>query len=465
MKHLIYSLWIGILSISVFGSCIEDGFSTSSADQPTFSVDTLDIGTIFTEQPSTTRKFVVYNNADKSLNISSISISGANASLFRLNVDGLSGREFSDVEIRANDSIFVFVEVTLPANERDVPIEVTASLDFVTNGVLSHVILAATGRDVVRLVAQVLDFNARMPAGKPYQIYDSLVVQPGYTLLIEPGAELYFHDGAMLIVRGRLRAIGEQGNEITLAGDRTGNVAADISFDLMSRQWTGVFFTATSHDNEMSYCHICNTVQGVTVNGTTADTPPTLKMVNSRLRNSGYNALEVYYGDISAYGCEFAEAADGAVYLEGGSHIFNHCTFANYYLFSALANPILRFAHLTEEDDIDKPVIEAEITNSIIYGNGTDLSHGNLDDTSVYLRSCLLKSPGTDDEHFINCLWNTDPMYRTIREEYLFDYRLRENSPAIGAGDPSLTLPEAATDRYGMPRGSVPDLGAYVFQP
>ena len=100
----------------VLPSCIEDGFSTSPSDQPTFSTDTLDLGVIFTDEPSPTSRFVVYNRNSKSLSVSRIALSGANAGLFRLNVDGISGETFSDVEIRGKDSIFVFVEATLPEN-------------------------------------------------------------------------------------------------------------------------------------------------------------------------------------------------------------------------------------------------------------------------------------------------------------------------------------------------------------
>lgn len=442
-------------------SCIEDGFSSSAADQPAFSVDTLQMGVIFTDEPSTTRRFTVYNRADKGISISRISLSGQNASLFRLNVDGFSGREFSNVEIRANDSIFVFVEATLPHNDRTVPVEVTASLNFLTNGVEQSVIVAAQGRDVTRLRAEIITADTRMTAERPYQIFDSLVVAPGATLTIEPGAELLFHDGAYMAVRGTLKAVGEPGKEITFAGDRTGNVVTDISFDIMSRQWTGLFFTDTSVGSELSYSCVRNTWQGVTV-----DSAPLL-MISSRLRNSGSRVLEAYHAAVQAFGCEFAEAADGAVLLQGGSHIFNHCTFSNYYLFAAISGPILQFAHLNADSDDESglPYLQADITNSIVYGLGTDLSHGKLDGTAVTLRRCLLKSRGTDDDNFLNCLWDTDPLFYTVREDYVFDYRLRPESPAIGAADPSLTLPQAATDAYGLPRGPAPDLGAYVFQP
>ncbi|MCM1033697.1 MAG: hypothetical protein NC405_08080 [Odoribacter sp.] len=455
---------------SSLSSCIEDGFTTSPSDLPTFSVDTLDMGVIFTDQPSTTQRFVVYNRASKGLCIDEIAITGENASLFRLNVDGFSGTTFNNVEIRANDSIFVLVETTLPANGETVPVQVTAALDFKANGATRSVTLAATGRDVVRLRGYVVEGDQYLTADRPYQIFDSLVVAPGATLTIAPGAELFFHDGSMMVVRGRLKADGEAGHEITFAGDRTGNVAADISFDLMSRQWTGMFFTSTSHGNSLKYCLVKNTWQGVTVNGT--DVPdgeplPDLTIINSRLRNSGSYALETYYARITAIGTEISEAADGAVLLHGGNHVFNHCTLSNYYLFSALGGPILQLSHVDEktDDGSGRPMLAASISNTIIYGLGSDVSHGDLTGTGVTLQNCLLRSAGTDDDNFIDCLWDTDPLYYTVREDYLFDYRLRDDSPAIGAANPALMLNEASFDRYGLPRGSMPDLGAYVYSP
>ena len=81
------------------------------------------------------------------------------------------------------------------------------------------------------------------------------------------------------------------------------------------------------------------------------------------------------------------------------------------------------------------------------------------------MRYCLFKSEGKDDAHFIKCIWGADPQFLTVRDDYIFDYRLGNESDAIGKGNPALCPQEARFDRYGNDRfanGAI-DLGAYVW--
>jgi hypothetical protein len=432
-----------------------------------FSTDTLKMGTVFTEDVTTTQRFTVHNRNDKGVSISDIRLIGDNASLFRLNVDGMSGTEFSDVEIRANDSIYVMVEATLPANNRDVPVSVDAVIRFTTNGVTQQVVVNADGQDVERLHALTVSSDTRFSGTKPYQIFDSLVVAKDCTLTIPAGGTLYFHDGAQLIVRGTLVTEGTSDNFVNFAGDRTGDVITGITFDLMSKQWSGVQFTQSSVGNLLSHTCIRNTSYGVIVSGDgDGGDAPKLTLLNCRLRNSGDLVLEAHNADVTAIGCEFAEAANGLVWLDGGNYVLNHCTLANYYLFSAIGGAGLQLTKLTAADLGDGDVLTtADVSNCILYGLGSDIYPGTLDGTSVYLRRCLLKSNGTDDDNFLSCLWASDPQYYTVRNDYYFDYRLKDGSPAIGAANSQLTLPAAARDAYGLLRGNTSDVGAYVYQP
>lgn len=469
MKYILHILFLSI-AISVAQGCIEDSFSTSPSDQPDFSVDTLKFGTVFTDEATPTHRFLVYNHNSKSLSISDISLSGADASCFRLNVDGISGERFSDIDVRGKDSIFVFVEATLP-EASGLGRDYEASVDFTTNGVTRSVVVAAYGQNVVRERARIITEDTRFTADKPYQIYDSLVVAEGARLTLEAGTRLCFHDKASLIVRGTLEAKGTPEARITMGGDRTGNVVADISFEIMSRQWAGVFFTPSSKGNRLEYTTIQNTTDGVVVAGNPeADysSTPQIYMLNSTLTNSGDLGLYAEHSAIKAVGCQFSEASSGLVWLHGGKHSFNHCTFANNYLFTVIGGPAVQLSHLSySTDGLDDgsglPFVAADFSNCILYGLGSEVSHGDLTGTDVYFRRCLLKSKGTDDENFLMCVWGEDPLYYTVRNDYLFDYRIKPESPAIGSADPSLTLPEASTDAYGLRRGEYPDLGAYVY--
>lgn len=465
-RLLLYIICPLLLLMSV--ACIEDGFSNSPSDQPVFSTDTLDMGVVFTDAPTPTARMVVHNPHSKGIILQNVALSGAGAECFRLNVDGIPGRSFQNVEIRNRDSIFVLVEATLPPNGQVRPCDVEASLDVTVGGRTSSVVLKASGQDVERLEGRTLTADTRFVAGRPYQIFDSLTVAEGTTLTLGAGTTLCFHDGAMLIVRGTLISEGTVEAPVTMAGDRTGNVVADISFDIMSRQWTGVFFTPSSHDNYLTHTNIRNTWQGVTVRGDETGTPD-LTMVNCRLRNSGSLVLETIHARTQAFGCEFSEGAAGLVAVHGGSARFNHCTLANNYLFAAIGGAALQMSHLGNgaenagDDDSGLPPMQIAMENSIIHGLGADVFPGDLTGADARIEHCLLKSNGSDDDNFISCLWDTDPLYFTVRAEYLFDYRLQPESPAIGAADPRLTAPESAIDGYGIRRSASPALGAYEF--
>ena len=468
---LIFKITTFIIALCALGGCIEDGFTSSPSDQPVFSVDTLAIGDVFTDELTPTHRFVVRNHHNKSLSISNISLAGDDAQYFHLNVDGISGTSFSNIEIRSNDSIFVFVEARLPETE-GLRTDFEADLNFNTNGRTNTVKITASGVNAVRLRGEVLSADTRLAQEKPYIIYDSLVVAPDVTLTLAPGTHLCFHDKASLIVRGTLVSEGTHQQQIVMSGDRTGNVVGDISFDIMSRQWKGLLFADTSKGNRLSNTIIRNTSDGVAVYGDSlADysQQPQLYMLNCRLRNSGDLVLAAYHSAITAHGCEFAEASKGLVYLQGGSHDFAQCTFSNNYLFTAVGGPAIQLAHLSPDpntgldDGSGLPYLTADFSNSIVYGLGSDISHGDLAGTLVFFRRCLLKSKGSDDDNFIECIWDEDPLFRTVRLDYYFDYRLQEKSPAIGAASPELVPTDCVIDGYGNERGSTPDLGAYVY--
>lgn len=470
--NLLKNLFLIIFAALLAASCIEDGVSSSPADQPTFSTDTLDLGTVFVEQPTPTYHFVVYNRHDKVMNISSINFRDDDSRIFRMNVDGTAGRTFSNIEIRPNDSIYVFVEATVPAGDRTTPAERRINhIDFMTNGVTSTVVLAATGRDVDVHRALTVDTDTRWEADIPHQIFDSLVVAEGVTFTLSPGTELFFHDKARLVVRGRLVTEGTPERPVVMGGDRTDNVVGDIPFDLMASQWSGVTFEKTASGSRLSHTVIKNMTAGVEALyvGPTAGGAPGVELINCRIRNSAGCSFYSWFSDIRAVGTEFSDAALTPLYIAGGRARIAHSTVANYYLFAPAANPMVTLYHTgpdsaADGDDAALPYLDAQFDNCIFYGLGTDFTPSDLNGTEVYVRRSVFKSDGSDDDHFIGCVWDTDPLYFTVREDYVFDYRLRPDSPVAASGDPSLTPADAMIDFYGVARDqSAPSPGAFQW--
>lgn len=446
MKYLCY---LCLIISGLFGvmSCIEDDVTTDSGVEVRFSTDTVHMGIVFTEELSPTAQFKIFNPNSKGIIVSSVSIDGDGAD-YHLLVNGGSGEYAENVEIRSRDSIVVFVNVLHQANGTGTVVSKDAAVNVVVNGVTHKLVINSLAQDVHRLDDYAVAGNMTLTAEMPYKVTGELSVGESGHLRILSGARVYFHDKARLTVKGQLTAEGSADAPIIFSGDRHGYVVSDIPYEIMSGQWDGVYFDSSCSDNVMSHVMIKNTVNGVTA---TSSDKGALKLLNCVLHNSQNSVLSAENSDITAVGCEFSDAPHGVVSISGGNGVFNHCTFANNYLFAATDGALLSVG---ENADV-------EVANSIFYGIGGSVAVH--DSGTGYFRSCLIKESGEDDEDFVDILWNSDPMFITDREEYLFDYRLKQDSPAIGAANPELTLPEAERDFYGNPRGVQPDMGAYKY--
>lgn len=429
--------------------CIEDGFDTRPSAQPDFSTEELDMGIQFTDNPSPTAQLMIYNRNSKQINLSSVRLRSGRD--FRINVDGQSGREFANVEIRPNDSIYVFVECTLPPAPSAEPLVMSDQLDVVTNGVTRSVTISATAQNVVRHRDETLTADATWTAEMPHIIFGELRVAPGATLTLEAGTQLLFHDKASLQVDGSLLALGTAAAPIRMQGDRTGNVVADVSYEVMSNQWEGVTFGRESAGNSLSHTEIINTCRGVEL-----DSLATLRLENCRLTNSGQALLTARGGSkILALGSELSNAAVSLLLLEGGDYEFHRCTLANWYLF--------KWPELTIIEFFDAPATRAEFVNSIIYGRGDPLAAyaEKPMEMDIWFKRVMFAVEGSDDARYLQCLWEQDPLLDFSLTDYVFPYSPLPDSPALGAADPALDHPDLPPlDFRGLERALT--LGAYA---
>ncbi|MEM9023417.1 MAG: hypothetical protein AAGB22_06730, partial [Bacteroidota bacterium] len=454
-----------------------------------FSLDTVLFDTVFTTVGSTTQRLKVFNRNSDAVLISNIFLQSGTASNFRINVDGVARPQVRDVELRGNDSLFIFVEVTVDPNGLTTPLIVTDQLVFETNGNVQDVDLVAWGQDAYFYPSVVFEAGVthNLPSDKPNVFYGIAIVDSAATLNIDAGSRLHFHAGAGLIVlqAATLKVRGQLGNEVVFEGDRLESVFSDEpnqwGITLNGRIFGGIWLSATSRDHEIDYAIIKNGNIGLQVDTIGNTNGPTLTLRNTIIQNMTNTALVAQGSNVLAENCVFANCGRYTAALAiGGTYEFRHCTFANYWRFSNRDDGLLLLNNFfTDTAGVvrTRALVKADFINCVLYGNlDEELEFDPSDEdpeTNFNFRfdHCILRTEeDTDDPgHYVNVLVNPgsvfvdgilhDPVFNDFANN---DYRLFAQSVALGAGR---FLPTLINDLEGNVRMDPPDLGAYEFVP
>jgi hypothetical protein len=478
----------GLIMAMMTGCSDMDNYSVSPNHLLTFSTDTVSFDTVFTTVGSATGYFMIYNRNDDALKISKILLANGRESNFRINVDGRKGDLFSDIPIWKNDSLYVMVEVTVDPNDGNTPFVLYDSVVFITNGIAQSVLLEAYGQNAHILKGgTAFAKDTTLTAERPYLVYDSIMIPEGVTVNVEQGASFYMHSKAKWVIDGTIKANGTQEHPVTFRGDRLNNFSSLISYDNIPAQWNGLFFGASSFDNELHYTLIRNGISGLAFEKSTPDRKK-MTISNSQIRNMDGNALWSVNCHIEAFNTEFSNAGRRLVMLAGGTYQFTHCTMANYMPGGLISNSAGRFERcLTLSDSV--PLQQAYFDNCIIDGNlSDDLSeeysgeirfltgknniNGNDEQFNYRFNHCVIKTKKTENERFIEVLFAESPTYvksnqknRNGEYDYVFDFRPDEESVGMGKADRTVSE-QYPVDRLGVNRFTSehgPSIGAYEY--
>ncbi len=146
MRFLSFFILTICFSVS-FMSCKKDKLLTDPSATVAFSQDSVLFDTVFTTIGSATRNIRVINNNNQKINISSIRLEQGASSSFFMNVDGVPGKEVTDVEILAHDSIYIFIQVNVNPTNALSPLIIQDRILFDVNGNQQSVRLEAWGQD------------------------------------------------------------------------------------------------------------------------------------------------------------------------------------------------------------------------------------------------------------------------------------------------------------------------------
>lgn len=502
-----YIYAFALLGIMVFwSSCRNDFESEPSNGRLEFSRDTVFLDTIFSNIGSSTYNLKIYNRSNQDINIPSIRLGRGDRSDYRLNVDGLAGKSFEDIQILAKDSIFIFVETTIDinnfqnpdnsflytdqilfdngGNEQKVEL-VTLVQDAIFlfpqdlgNGIFETLTLGEGG-DAVQIEGFFLDDNElNFNNKKPYVIYGYAAVGSGKTLTIDAGARVHFHanSGILIANNGSIKVNGTAStdetlmeNEVIFEGDRLEPRFADVP-----GQWGTIWMTAGSTDNEFNFATIKNASVGLLMDSNDGDRTLTLR--NVQIYNSANTGLSARTGDIYGENVVINNSSQYAFLGSlGGKYEFNHCTFANYWTNSFRNTPAVQltnFLQISDTEVVVADLIQADFTNCIIYGNERR-ELGLAQETSAQLnynfRNTLIRFQDETGQFLDNPLYNFNDTSKfnniILNQDPLFQDTSRNNfnieKDVSGAENIGLPNTQPLIDLNLQNRANPPDAGAY----
>lgn len=438
-----------------------------SKENLSFSKDTVVFDTVFTTIGSTTQQFKIYNNSKRTVKIEEIQLMGGPDSPFRINMDGIMETFITDIELEGEDSLFVFVEVTLNVNGQTLPLIIEDSIRFRTNGVDQYVKLAVWGQDAY---FHYKDTNeGTWPNDKPHVIYGYATVDSAKTLEIQPNTDIYLHKNAILYVyKGTLNINGTINQEVTFQGDRL-----ESDYDDVTGQYYGIYFHE-ARPSTINYAIIKNGISGVHLYSRDTDfTDYTLTITNTIINNNARYGVFIYSGaKVKAENCVIAKNGNHALLvLEGGDFFFNHCNLLGYGSGSS-STPAVGISNYYNDYSIGQQnlgfINEGKIYNSVIYGNQTaEIVFDTVQFTGSILnfdiQRCLIKrAPSATENYYTNNIfWNNNPMFINVEED---DFLFPSGSVLNNNADASLTalMTPPLLDIQGNSRNAAnPDIGAY----
>ncbi len=509
MPRYAYLLPLAVLFV-LWGSCRKDLEYAPSAGNLEFSKDTVFLDTIFTNIGSSTYTLKVYNRTRDDIEVPSIRLAKGPNSDYRLNVDGVAGKEFRNIPIFAEDSLFILIETTHDiTTSAQNSFLYTDALQFDSGDDLQQVQLVTLVRDAIFLYPRTLadgeketipididhegneirvegfyldDSQLDFTNEKPYVIYGYAAVPQDKTLSIQPGSRVHFHkdsgifvsENASLKINGALSSDEDlMENEVIFEGDRL-----EPEFDDIPGQWGTIWLSDGSVDNVIEHLTLKNATIGLFVEGHNGS--PTLTLKNSQLYNSASINLWGKTTSIIGENCVLGNSGHISLYLNnGGDYIFTHSTIANYWqngFRSGSAVELDNYA-IGQSGEVAADLERAQFLNCIIDGNTNielALRSNGSNTFDYYFSHCLIKfkdSNGNfsenplydfqDSSHFEQPILNEDTDFWNAKKN---DFRIGEASfgKANAAEEYALLAP---FDILGIDRTASPDIGAYQNTP
>jgi len=417
-----------VLFILFIASACRKGENITTDQNAKLSISSTAIlfDTIFTSAGSTTRRIKIVNPNHDAVKVSEIRLSGGSTSAFIININGAQTLLKNDLIVNGQDSINLFVKVSINPNTNNLPFLVQDSIILNTNGNKQVIQLLAYGQNAVFVNESSINTNTIWTKTLPYIINGSLTVKHGAALTIQPGTKIYFHKDAGLNIEGNLTVNGSLTEPVLFCSDRLEKVYSDEP-----GQWKGIFLKRTGY-GLIKNAIIKNASVGITSDSLSVNSNPKLILSNSIIKNMQVAAYIGYHSELLAFNNVMNNCGNYLIYaVGGGNYNLKQNTFAGYNLNFPRKTASLSFSDYLSVNAYNK--LQINLTNNIIWGsltNELDIQKKTAATVQFNLWYNLIRSTNNTYNSNGNIL-NIDPYFNNQEME---NFQLSANSSARNKG-------------------------------
>ncbi len=468
MKLSLKNIILSLVAIFALNGCIDEAIFSGSTTLK-MSKDTIFFDTIFTRQSGTTypisvTKIFSVKNTENAWVKASFKLGGGKNSPYKINIDGVAGPEINQLEIGPNDSVFVFLQCALQANNINNPAIVLDSLMATVGNKSSKTIFAAYGWDAHYYRDSVIPNNTIWnDTKKPYVIIGNILVPENSNFTINAGVQVFTSAPQPIrytgiLVLGNFNVNGNESNRVSFKGDKP-----VFASTMKPNQWGGIYFLPQG-TGKLKFADVTNAIIGIRIDSLSKGNNPSLELEQCKIQYCGQACLVGVTSNIKATNCLFADAGTYSfLAFLGGQYLFNHCTFAEYSGFGSRQQGHFAITNTQRNENgvlINSKPLSVTLNNSIVDGpNFDEIYIDKVNNTAfeTIAESNILKYRNADKffDPTLNFI-NKKPKFVNISQG---NYALDTLSDAIGKA--KVSSPTVTMDILGKTRKIVPDLGAY----